>query len=142
MKKLIFIVLFIGFATFSYGQYVPKGKTAKAEMALSQGKLDIAKAEIDEAFRVDDKGKVKNADGADGFKAFRLQINPQELTQDEIFAIQVTPTFRGVLVEHQGVTLKDINITFLRIYDFLDEYSFFLLSLYPFSIPYFVLRYL
>ena len=51
-------MLFIGFGTFSYGQYVPKGKTAKAEMALSQGKLDIAKAEIDEAFKIDEKGKV------------------------------------------------------------------------------------
>jgi len=58
MKKLIFVMLFIGFGTFTYGQYVPKGKTAKAEMALSQGKLDIAKAEIDEAFKIDDKGKV------------------------------------------------------------------------------------
>lgn len=42
---------------------------------------------------------------------FPLQINPQELTQDEIFAIQVTPTFRGVVVEHQGVTIKDISIS-------------------------------
>ena len=42
---------------------------------------------------------------------FRLQINPQELNQDEIFAIQVTPTFRGVIVEHQGVTIKDIKIS-------------------------------
>jgi hypothetical protein len=45
-----------------------------------------------------------------GWKEFMLQINPQELTQDEVFAIQVTPTFRGVVVEHQGVTLKDIVI--------------------------------
>ena len=48
MKKLIFAVVFIGLGTFVYGQYVPKGKPAKAEMALTQGKLDIAKAEIDE----------------------------------------------------------------------------------------------
>lgn len=47
---------------------------------------------------------------ADGWKEFILQINPESLTQDEIFAIQVTPTFTGVLVEHQGVTLKDIQI--------------------------------
>ena len=58
MKKLIFIMLFIGIGTYSFGQYVPKGKTSKAEMALTQGKLDIAKAEIDEAFKVDNKGKV------------------------------------------------------------------------------------
>ncbi len=61
MKKLIFVMLFIGLATFTYGQYVPKGKTAKAEMALSQGKLDIAKAEIDEAFKIDEKGKISTA---------------------------------------------------------------------------------
>ena len=58
MKKLIFIMLFIGVGTYSFGQYVPKGKTSKAEMALTQGKLDEAKAEIDEAFKVDAKGKV------------------------------------------------------------------------------------
>ena len=51
-------MLFIGMGTYSFGQYVPKGKTSKAEMALTQGKLDIAKAEIDEAFKVDNKGKV------------------------------------------------------------------------------------
>lgn len=61
MKNLILAFLFIGVATFAYGQYVPKGKTAKAEAALDQGKLDIAKAEIDEAFRVDDKGKVTSS---------------------------------------------------------------------------------
>ena len=44
------------------------------------------------------------------WQEFRLQINPQELTQDEIFAIQVTPTFRGVIVEHHGQILKDITI--------------------------------
>lgn len=47
----------------------------------------------------------------EGFQEFRLQINPQELQQEEIFAIQVTPTFRGVIVEHQGVTLKDITMS-------------------------------
>ena len=46
-----------------------------------------------------------------GWRPFDLQINPQELSQDEIFAIQVTPTLRGVLVEHQGSTLKDITIS-------------------------------
>lgn len=46
-----------------------------------------------------------------GWAEFNLQINPQELAQDEIFAIQVTPTLRGILVEHQGSTLKDITIS-------------------------------
>ena len=62
------------------------------------------------AFQVVDYGKdgiKKN----DWWQEHRLQINPQELNQDEIFAIQVTPTFRGVLVEHQGVTIKDITIS-------------------------------
>jgi hypothetical protein len=45
---------------------------------------------------------------ADGWEEYRLQINPQELTQDEMFAIEVSPTFGGVIVEHQGITLKDI----------------------------------
>jgi len=58
MKKLIFALLLLGVGTFTYGQYVPKGKVAKAETALNQGELDIAKAEIDEAFKVDAKGKV------------------------------------------------------------------------------------
>ena len=53
-------------------------------------------------------GKVTNADG---WTDFTLQINPETLTQDEIFAIEVTPTFTGVSVEHQGVTLKDISIS-------------------------------
>lgn len=47
---------------------------------------------------------------AENWKEFILQINPQDLSQDEIFAIQVTPTYSGVLVEHQGTTLKDIQI--------------------------------
>jgi len=55
-----------------------------------------------------------NADGSTkdekDWREFKLQINPQELSQDEVFAIQVTPTFRGVVVEHQGVTIKDIVI--------------------------------
>lgn len=50
-------------------------------------------------------------DTAAGWQEFNLQINPQELAQDEIFAIQVTPTLRGILVEHQGSTLKDITIS-------------------------------
>jgi len=39
-----------------------------------------------------------------------LQINPQEISQDENFAVTVTPTQRGVIVEHQGSVLKDIVI--------------------------------
>lgn len=39
-----------------------------------------------------------------------LQVNPQELTQDETFSIQIRPTQKGVLVEHQGSVLKDLVI--------------------------------
>lgn len=58
--------------------------------------------------RVSSTGAVSEATD---WKEFILQINPQELSQDEIFAIQVTPTYSGVLVEHQGTTLKDIQIS-------------------------------
>jgi len=58
--------------------------------------------------RVNKNGKIKDAEG---WTDFILQINPQELTQDEVFAIEVTPTFSGVLVEHQGITIKDITIS-------------------------------
>lgn len=58
MKKLIFAVLFLSVTAYTYGQYVPKGKVSKAEMAFNDNKLDIAKAEVDEAFKVNAKGKV------------------------------------------------------------------------------------
>lgn len=58
--------------------------------------------------RVDSDGYSFNEDG---WQEFRLQIPPQELSQDEIFAIEVTPTLRGVLVEHHGQILKDIAIS-------------------------------
>ena len=58
--------------------------------------------------RVDPEGKW---DDASGWQEFVFQINPQDITQDEIFAIQVTPTFAGVMVEHQGITLKDVLIS-------------------------------
>ena len=60
------------------------------------------------SFRVVTAENIKTDAG--GFKEFPLQINPQELQQDEVFAIKVTPTLRGVLVEHQGVLIKDIVI--------------------------------
>jgi len=59
--------------------------------------------------RVAKDGSVNES--PDDWLEFVLQINPQELDQDEIFAIEVTPTFAGVLVEHQGTTLKDISIS-------------------------------
>lgn len=61
MKKLIFAILFVSTGMYSYGQYVPKGKMSKAELALSQNKLDIAKAEVDKAFEINNKGKITTA---------------------------------------------------------------------------------
>jgi hypothetical protein len=57
------------------------------------------------------KGSTIINSPAQGWQEFELQINPQELQQDEVFAIQVTPTLRGVLVEHQGVLIKDITVS-------------------------------
>jgi hypothetical protein len=64
-----------------------------------------------QVYRVTRRDGAESMTPAEGWKEFRLQINPQELTQDEIFAIEVTPTFRGVLVEHHGTILKDISIS-------------------------------
>ena len=59
MKNAIrIIVLMLITSNLAFGQYEPKGKVTKAEMALNSGKLDEAKAEIDLAFEVDEKGKV------------------------------------------------------------------------------------
>ena len=63
------------------------------------------------SFRVVQVKEGNVVENIEAWKEFELQINPQELSQDEIFAIQVTPTLRGVLVEHQGSTLKDITIS-------------------------------
>ena len=56
-------------------------------------------------------GEAASSEEHGAWKDFILQINPQNLSQDEIFAIEVTPTFSGVMVEHQGTTLKDIVIS-------------------------------
>lgn len=65
----------------------------------------------DYAFQVYMTAENGKNEVAPGWKEHRLQINPQDLQQDEIFAIEVTPTFRGVIVEHQGSVLKDITIS-------------------------------
>ncbi len=59
MKRLVLIFIYsILMSPLAFGQYVPKGKVSKADMALSAGKLDEAKAEIDLAFELDEKGKT------------------------------------------------------------------------------------
>lgn len=42
--------------------------------------------------------------------AFRLPVNPQELSIDTPFAIGVTVTSQGILEEHNGFPLKQISI--------------------------------
>ncbi len=61
MKKLIIAGFLFVMPALLFGQYVPKGKVTKAQVALDQGKLDIAKAEIDKAFELNLKGKVTKA---------------------------------------------------------------------------------
>lgn len=62
-----------------------------------------------QVYEVDPNGNALKENAA--WKEFRLQINPQELNQDEVFAIEVTPTAHGVVVEHQGSLIKDISIS-------------------------------
>jgi hypothetical protein len=64
-----------------------------------------------QVYRVARDGGSEKASPIGDWKEFRLQINPQELQQDEIFAIEVTPTLRGVMVEHHGTILKDIVLS-------------------------------
>lgn len=61
--------------------------------------------------RVDSSGTILNKGQEEGWAAFVLQLPPQSIEQDEIFAVEVNATFRGVVVEHQGSTLKDIKIS-------------------------------
>lgn len=63
------------------------------------------------AFQVYQVPRQGDAVPADGWQEFKLQINPQELQQDEVFAIEVSPTLRGAVVEHHGSILKDIVIS-------------------------------
>ncbi len=57
MKKLIFICIILILPATMMAQYVPKGKTTKAQLLFDKGELDNAKAEIDMAFEVDTKAK-------------------------------------------------------------------------------------
>ncbi len=45
------------------------------------------------------------------FDEFFLPINPSSFTQDENFSINITPTQRGIISEHNGVVFKDLNIS-------------------------------
>lgn len=48
---------------------------------------------------------------AKDFGSFRLQLAPEELSQDEIFAINVTATQSGTVSEHNGIVFRDLTIS-------------------------------
>jgi len=47
---------------------------------------------------------------AAGFEEVHFQINPQQLQQDENFAINITPTQDAVVSEHNGIIFRDLTI--------------------------------
>lgn len=51
------------------------------------------------------------APGGGLFDEFVLPFNPQDITQDENFSIVVTPTQRGIVVEHNSIVLRDLIIS-------------------------------
>jgi len=51
------------------------------------------------------------ANSIEGFNEFKLAINPLDLSQDEQFAINITPTQDGVVSEHNGIVFKDLVIS-------------------------------
>lgn len=53
---------------------------------------------------------IGSPSGGGLFDEFYLPINPQNITQEENFAINITPTQRGIVAEHNGVVLKDLVI--------------------------------
>lgn len=54
---------------------------------------------------------VNGQPGQTAFQDFALPINPQELTQDETFAVVIQPTQGGTAVNHSGVRYKDLVIS-------------------------------
>lgn len=47
---------------------------------------------------------------APGFAEFKLQLNPQNIQQDEAFAINITPTQDAIISEHNGIVFRDLVI--------------------------------
>lgn len=57
---------------------------------------------------------VKNKAGgalAPDFAEFKLQLNPQNINQDENFAINITPTQDAIISEHNGIVFRDLVIS-------------------------------
>jgi len=60
------------------------------------------------SFLVTDKKTKKNHPK---FKVYDLQLNPEDIQQDEIFANNITPTQNGVVTEHNSIVLRDLSIS-------------------------------
>jgi len=85
MRKITFaLTLICAINAHSFAQYVPKGKLNKAEASYRKGELDIAKAEIDKAFEIDEKGKVSKDPKAYYFKG--LIYAALDTTKNENYA--------------------------------------------------------
>jgi len=76
------------------------------------------KTDLRYSFKVVDKdnGFSPTGDASQGppkplFKEFKLQINPTEITQDENFAVNITPTQNAVISEHNGIIFRDLVIS-------------------------------
>lgn len=54
---------------------------------------------------------IGSPSGGGMFDEFFLPIAPQQLTQEEVFSINITPTQRGMVIEHNGVVFKELVIS-------------------------------
>lgn len=109
MKKLIFALLIPSLGLTAYGQYVPKGKMTKAETSLTAGKLDEAKAEVDEAFRIDEKGKTTTSGKnwytrGDIYKAIYLDDSTdyKNLKDDKTLSVAVESFNKALSLEKEN----------------------------------------
>lgn len=56
-------------------------------------------------------GPTTETNGSSKFDDFVLPINPQEITQEEPFAVSITPTQGGTVVRHGGNRYKNLSIS-------------------------------
>ena len=56
-------------------------------------------------------GQCSASEKNDDFKIFELPINPSSISVSTPFAINVTPTTRGILEEHNGTIFRNISIS-------------------------------
>lgn len=96
---------------FGSGKIVAYPKDWSGQVINEVKEDDSWKTSKGYSFQVLERDSDDSLDVSDDWGEFRLQINPQEKTQDEIFAVEISPTFKGVLVEHQGILLREITIS-------------------------------